>query len=99
MEVLGEEEGKAEKTKGYAHDAMENWTVFENCLRFNPIYAKHTIFATHITRKQVAKTSRQKPLYKIFKILSKSFSRLGHPLTNESRTSLSKLATELPPAK
>ena len=24
MEVLGEEEGKAEKTKGYAHDAMEN---------------------------------------------------------------------------
>ena len=75
MAVLGE--GEAEKTKGYACDARENWKVFENYLRFNPICAKQVIFATYMTRDQVAKTSRQKPLYKILKILSKSFFATG----------------------
>ena len=73
--VLGE--GEAEKTKGYACDARENWKVIESCLRFNLICAKHTFFATHMPREQVTKTSRQKPLYKILKILSKSFFATG----------------------
>ena len=46
-----------------------------------------------MTHEQVTKTSRQKPLYKILKILSKSFSQLGHPPVSESWKLLCKLAT------
>ena len=77
--------GRGEEDKVCLHDARENWKVFENYLRFNPICAKHMIFATQMTHKQVAKTSRQKPIYKILKILSKSFSRIRDPLASELR--------------
>ena len=33
-----------------AHDVRENWKVFENCLGFSHICAKHVIFATSLTR-------------------------------------------------
>ena len=74
-------------------------SFFKNCLRFNLICAKHAFFTTHMTCEQVAKMSCQNPLCKILKNFSKSFSRLGLPLTNESRTSLSNLVTGLPLAK
>ena len=48
MAVLREEE--MEKTKSCAHDARETEKFLKNCLRFNPIYAKHTFFATQLTR-------------------------------------------------
>ena len=38
-----------------ARDARENRKVFENCLVFNPICAKHAFFMTGLTREQVAK--------------------------------------------
>ena len=38
---------------------------------------------TQLTCEQVAKTSRQNPLNKILKILSKSFLRLGDPPVSE----------------
>ena len=75
------------KDKVCARDAREN------CLRFNPICAKHMIFVTQLTREQVAKTSCQNPLNKILKILSKSFLQVGDPPVSESQNLLCKLAT------
>ena len=72
-----------------ARNMRENWKVFENCLRFNPVYAKHAIFATQLTREQVTKMSCQNPV----KILFKSFLRLEDPLVRESWNLLYKLAT------
>ena len=77
-----------------AHDARENWKFFENCLVFNPICAKHAFFATGMSREQVARSSRQNPMWQIVQNLSKCFSRLKGPLTSESRSILSKLVTE-----
>ena len=80
-----------------ARDARENWKVFENCLEYNPICAKHAFFATGMSREQVAKSSRQNPVTQILKNLSKCFSLLGSPLASrlgrESQSILSKLAT------
>ena len=42
-------EGKEEKTKGRACDARETEKFLKNYLSFNPIFAKHTIFATQMT--------------------------------------------------
>ena len=36
--------------------------VFENCPENYPYCAKHVYFATGVSRKQVAKSSRQKPV-------------------------------------
>ena len=43
-------EGEAEKTKRIARDAREIEKFLKNCLRFNPICAKHAFFTTHMTR-------------------------------------------------
>ena len=42
-------EGEAEKTKRKAPDTRETEKFLKNCLSFNPIYAKHVIFATQLT--------------------------------------------------
>ena len=85
--------GRGRQYKVCARDIRENWKVFENRLRFNPICAKHTIFATQLTREQVVKMSHQNPLNKILKILSKSFSRLEGLPASESQNLLCKLET------
>ena len=41
-------------------NARENWKVFENRLGFNPICAKHTFFATEMSREQVNKITWHK---------------------------------------
>ena len=43
-------EGEAEKTKRKACDEREIEKFLKNCLSFDPICAKHTIFATQLTR-------------------------------------------------
>ena len=43
-------EGEAEKTKRKARDVRETEKFLKNCLSFNPICAKHAIFATQLTR-------------------------------------------------
>ena len=52
-----------------APDARENWKFFENCLWFNPIFAKHGILVAGLTCDLVAKTELHKFLVflKIFK--------------------------------
>ena len=85
--------GRGRQDKMCACDARENWKIFENCLRFNPICTKHMIFAIQLTHEQVAKTSLQNPVTKILKILSKSFSRLVDPLVRKSQNLLCKLVT------
>ena len=91
MEVL--REGKADKTRCVHMMRGKTKFFFENCLRFNPICAKHAIVATQSTCKQVAKMSRENPLNKIFKIFSKFFSRLEGPLEGKLRNLLCKLST------
>ena len=90
--------GRGRQDNEIAHDARKNWKVFENCLGFNPICAKHAFFTIGMNRKQVAKSSQQNPMWKILKNLSKCFSRLEGPLVSKSwRDSwsiLSKLTTE-----
>ena len=85
--------GRGRQYKVCARDIRENWKAFENRLRFNPICAKHTIFATQLTHEQVVKMSHQNPLNKILKILSKSFSWLEGLPASESRNLLCKLKT------
>ena len=89
--------GRSGRDNETAHDARENWNFFENCLGFNLICAKHTFFATGISRKQVARSNCQKPVWQILKNLSECFSQLKGPLESksrrESRNILSKLAT------
>ena len=65
-------EGKEEKIKRRACDARETEKFLKNYLSFNPIFAKHTIFATQMTCEWVAKI----PWTQILQIFSKSFSRL-----------------------
>ena len=77
--------GKGGQDNVGARDARENWKVFENCLWFNPICAKHTIFTTGLTCKQVVKMSRQNPFNKILKIWSKCFLQLEGPLVSKLR--------------
>ena len=91
MEVLGEGEAKMTKCVHMMRGKTKNFlkTIWD----FNPICEKHAIFVTQMTHEQVAKMSRQKPLYKILKILSKSFSWLGHSLASELWKLLCKLAT------
>ena len=43
-------EGEAEKSKKKACDVRETEKFLKNCLSFNPICAKHAIFATQLTR-------------------------------------------------
>ena len=80
--------GRDKQDKEGARDARENKKGLENCLWFNAIYAKHAIFATRLTHKQVMKMSRQNPLNKILIIFSKCFSSLESPLVNKSRREL-----------
>ena len=54
-------------------------------LKKNPQSTKHAFFATELSCKQVAKTSRQKPIRQNFENLSKCFSRLEVPLVIKSR--------------
>ena len=61
-----------EGDNGQSQYARENRKVFENRLEKDPYYAKHAIFATGLSHKQVARN----PCDKIFKNLSKCFSRL-----------------------
>ena len=42
------------------------WKVFETCPEKDPHYAKHAIFTTGLSRKQVTKASRQTPLRQNF---------------------------------
>ena len=44
-------EGEVEKTKRKARDARETEKFLKNCLSFSPIFAKHAIFVTQLTRK------------------------------------------------
>ena len=55
--------GRGGQDNETTHDARENWKVFENCLEFNPICAKHVFFVTRISREQVAKSSHQNPVW------------------------------------
>ena len=41
-------------------EVRENWKVFENCLEFNPICAKHAFFAIGMSREQLTKISCHK---------------------------------------
>ena len=64
LEVLWEkmvvlERGRGGQDNEQARDARKNWNVFENCLEYNPICAKHTFFVTGMSREQVAMSSRQ----------------------------------------
>ena len=86
-------EGEAEKSKKKACDVRETEKFLKNCWSFNPICAKHAIFATQLTREWVAKLSHQNPLNKILKNFSKSFSWPGFLLASELRTPLDELAT------
>ena len=53
---------------------------FETWPKKDPQCAKHAIFATRVSHKQVTKASRQKPLWQNFEKLSKCFSQLKiHP--------------------
>ena len=53
---------------------------FETWPEKDPQCAKHVIFATRVSHKQVTKASRQKPLWQNFEKLSKCFSQLKiHP--------------------
>ena len=87
---FGRGRGKQDNEK--ACDAWENWKVFENCLEYDPICAKHMFFETGMSREQVTKLGHQKPV--CLKNLSKCFSRLEGPLASksqkESRSILSK---------
>jgi len=89
--------GRGGQDNETACDVREDWKVFENCLGFNPICAKHAFFMTGISHKQVAKSSCQKPMWQILKNLSKCFFQLEGLLASksrrESRSILSKLAT------
>ena len=100
-----ENEGFLERTRWVwkGKERTRHWTVtisegkmkifFENCPENNPQSAKHTFFVTGMSRKQVTKSSCQKPVWQILKNLSKYFSQLEGPLVSKSRNSLSKLAT------
>ena len=90
---FGRGRGKQDNEK--ACDAWENWKVFENCLEYDPICAKHMFFETGMSREQIAKSSRQKPLTQILKNLSKCFSRLGSPLASKSRRKLQIILSKL----
>ena len=78
-------EGEAEKTKRKACDEREIEKFLKNCLSFDPICAKHTIFTTGLTCKQVVKMSRQNLFNKVLKIWSKCFLRLEGPLVSKLR--------------
>ena len=65
-------------------DVRENWKVSENCLGFNPIYAKHAFFATGMSCKQVARSSRQNLVRQILNNLSKCFLWLEGPIVNKA---------------
>ena len=57
--------GRGGQDNEIASDVRENWKVFENCLGFNPICAKHAFFTTRMSRKQVTRSSCQNPVWQI----------------------------------
>ena len=72
-------EGKTNK-KMNSHEMRGKMKSFETWPEKDPQCAKHVIFATRVSHKQVTKASRQKPLWQNFEKLSKCFSQLKiHP--------------------
>ena len=57
----------------------------KNGLKTDPVFAKHAIFATEVSRKQVAKSSRQNTQRQDCEKFSKCFSRLEGLPARESR--------------
>ena len=70
--------------------AREKWKVFENCPENSPHCAKHAFCTNRMSRKQVTKLGRQKPMWQIFQCFSQLEGPLASKSQKESRSILSK---------
>ena len=89
----GFKRGRGGKDKEISMWCKGNWKVLKNYLIFNPIFAKYPFFETQMTCEWVTKWVAKIPWTQISKNFSKSFSRLGLLLANESQNPWVELTT------